>query len=72
MKKPTLKEVVTSHGGWIILKVKQGYKGRVRIDAHTRFHRADMPNFFSEWGTIQYINRVRREEGLNPIKITEY
>ena len=71
MKKPTLKEVVTSDN-WLIYKVKQGYKGRVRIDAYTRFHRADESDFFSEWGTIQYINRVRREEGRRPIKITEY
>ena len=71
MKKPTLKEVVTS-GNWIIAKVKQGYKGRVRIDAHSRFHRADESNYFSEWGTIQYINRVRREAGRGPIIITEY
>ena len=69
MKKPTLKEVVTSNN-WLIYKVKQGYKGHVRIDAHS--HRAGESNYFSEWGTIKYINRVRRKAGRGPIKITEY
>ena len=66
-----MKEVLTS-GNWIITGVKQGYRGRLRINAKRRYPRADEPNLFSEWGTKEYINRIRREDGRGPVKITEY
>lgn len=71
MKKTTLKDVITS-GEWIITKVHQGYNGRVRIDAKRRHHKADEPDFFSEWGTLKYINRLRAEADKKPLEITHY
>lgn len=75
MKKPTIKDIVTDGGyTWVIKRVMQGFNGRVRIDAQTRFYdRSEgAVNFFSEWATLKYINRCRREEGYNPISITNY
>lgn len=71
MKKTTLKDVITS-GEWIITQVLQGSNGRVRINAKRRYHKADMPDFFSEWGTLRYINRLRAEADKAPLEITHY
>ena len=46
----------------IITKVLQGFNGKVRIDARTRFHVADANNFFSEWVSFKYANRLYREK----------
>ena len=72
MKKVTIKEVLTSRDTWIITKVMQGYNGSIRIDARRRFTAADGVNFFSEWTKKNYVNRVRRDAGLNEIEITQY
>lgn len=69
MAKVTAKEVLSSHGGWIIKKVMQGRGGKVRIDAQRRYHKADQSDFFSEWVSLSYANRIRREEGLSNLKI---
>lgn len=49
--KYTIKNVIENDYVWIITKVMQGYNGKIRIDAKTRFHIADESNFFSEWCT---------------------
>ncbi|SDE80912.1 hypothetical protein [Riemerella columbipharyngis] len=45
----------------VITKVLQGYDRRVRIDAKTRSHQADMDNFFSEWVSERYANKLSIE-----------
>lgn len=60
MKKVTMKEVLTS-GKWIITKVMNGYKGRIRIDAKRRNWEADGENFFSEWASEKYIKSLNLE-----------
>lgn len=69
--KVTIKEVVTSDN-WIIKKVLQGRDGLIRIDATTRYHIADGQNFFSEWCTKKYVDKLRSDEGYGPISITHY
>ena len=49
--KYTIKDVIENDYVWIITKVMQGYNGKIRIDAKTRFHISDESNFFSEWCT---------------------
>ena len=61
--KPTFKQIQASDN-WIIEKALQGYNKSVRIDAHTRFHIPDGINRYSEWLTLNYVNRIRRENGL--------
>lgn len=70
----TIKEVVTNNHKWIIKKVKQGFGGKVRIDAVRRFYdRSDSNiNFFSKWSTLKYINSCRKKEGKTDLSITEY
>lgn len=65
--KVTAKEVLTSQN-WIITRIYEGYKGKVRIDAQRRYHVADELVFFSKWVTLKYANSVRISEGLNKIK----
>lgn len=65
--KPTFKDIATS-GKWIVDKATQGCNNKVRIDAHTRFHEADGVNFYSEWLSLSYVNRIRRENGLCKIQ----
>ncbi len=65
--KVTAKEVL--QGNWIIKRVLQGYKGKVRIDAQRRFHIDDEPDFFSEWVTLKYANRCRAEVGRRNLEI---
>lgn len=68
MKKVSAKEVLTSNGNkWIITKVLQGYNGKIRIDAKTRFYIPDEANFFSKWVSKTYADRIRQEEGLKPV-----
>lgn len=62
----TFKDVV--NGDWIIKAAKQGRGKRVRITAQRRFHKADQPDFYQEWLTIDYVNRIRREAGLCKIQ----
>ena len=45
----------------IITSVLQGKRNRVRIDARTRFHVPDLNNFFSEWVSLLYANRLSME-----------
>jgi hypothetical protein len=45
----------------IITKIIQGNRNNVRIDAKTRFHIADKENFFSEWVSLKYANRLALE-----------
>lgn len=59
-------------GNWIITKVMQGYGGRIRIDAEARFHRADENNYFSEWYSLKYANRISREIRGKNVEITSY
>lgn len=72
-KKISIKEVLeNSYSTWIITKVKQGYGGKVRIDARRRYHEADGVNFFSEWCSLKYANKIRKENGYKDLSITEY
>ena len=71
MGKVSVKQVIQSDN-WIITKVLAGRDGVVRIDARTRFHIADGQNFFSEWHSLKYINRLRKEAGKTDLKITNY
>ena len=59
--KANLKEVVNSDN-WIITKIIQGRHGKIRVDAKTRFHIADGVNFYSEWITKDYADRLLREK----------
>ena len=59
-RKVSAKTVIES-SNWIITKIHQGYHGKVRIDAKTRFHVADGVNFFSEWVSKKYADRLTRE-----------
>lgn len=59
----------------IITKVLQGLNGMVRIDAKTRFHQADKDNFFSEWVTEKYANKLSIErfgKKVSELKAYEY
>ena len=71
MGKVSAKQVIQSDN-WIITKVLAGKGGVVRIDAKTRFHVADGQNLFSEWRSLKYINRLRKEAGKTDLKITNY
>lgn len=46
----------------IITNILQGNNGDVRIDAKTRFHVADADNFFSEWCSYKYANKLYKEK----------
>lgn len=50
----------------IITKIMQG-RGQVRIDARTRHHVADADNFFSQWVSFKYADRLCRERYGKPI-----
>ena len=45
----------------LITKILQGRDKMVRIDAKTRFRRADEDNFFSKWVTEKYANKLSVE-----------
>lgn len=45
----------------IITKISQGNRSNVRIDARTRFHVADADNFFSEWVSFKYAEKLAKE-----------
>jgi hypothetical protein len=56
--KPNFKSVFKSEN-WIIYNVIESRDGkRFRIDAKTRFWVSDGENFFSNWGTADYLNRL--------------
>lgn len=59
-------------GNWVIKKVIQGYNGKIRINAETRFYNRGQENFFCEWFSKDYVNRVRKNLGMGPITITNY
>ena len=61
----TLKEMFT--GEWVIIRVKQGGGGVCRVDARRRFHRADLPDFASKWGSVRYVNLLSMEKFEKPI-----
>lgn len=42
----------------IITAIHQGNRNNVRIDAKTRYHIADKDNFFSEWVSLSYANKL--------------
>jgi len=48
-------------GNNIITKVMQGRNGRIRIDAKSRFYIPDMNNFYSEWCTKKYADKLAKE-----------
>ena len=56
-KKVTVKEMF-ENDNLIITKIMQGQKGKVRIDAKRRFHIADEPDFFSEWCSKIYADKL--------------
>lgn len=69
--KATIKDVLTSDN-WIITQVMQGYNGRVRIDARTRYHIADGQNFFSEWCSKKYADSILMNKYSRKLSITNY
>ena len=70
-KQVTLKEVILSDN-WQITNAKQGFCGRCRIDAKTRHHVPDGTNYYSEWHSIDYVNKLRREKGYVKIQDSPY
>lgn len=70
--KYTIKNVIENDYVWIITKVMQGYNGKIRIDAKTRFHIADESNFFSEWCTKKYADNIYMNKWEKKIQITNY
>ena len=59
--KPNFKSVFNTNN-WIIYNILESLDGtRFRIDAITRFYKDDGVNFFSEWGSADYLNRLCRE-----------
>jgi hypothetical protein len=58
--KTTIKTIFESDN-WIITNISQGCGGKVRIDAKTRFYKADQSNQFSEWCSEKYANRISIE-----------
>lgn len=70
--KHTIKDVIEKDYAWIITKVMQGYDGKIRIDAKTRFHIADKSNFFSEWRTKKYADNIYMNKWGKKIQITNY
>lgn len=58
--KITAKKVFESDN-WVITKIINNKNKTVRIDAHTRFLLPDKQNRFSEWISLQYANRLSRE-----------
>lgn len=58
--KTTIKEVFESDN-WIITKITQGYNNTVRIDAKTRNWIADENNFFSNWCSRDYAEKLARD-----------
>ncbi len=69
MKPMSFKELIeqVAKGNWIIKKVIYSGK-KARIDAETRFYKRGEDNFFSEWGFLEYLNRLRSENGLCPLQ----
>ena len=65
-KKITFKDIMG--GGWTITQAMNGGMNSVRITAHRRHHEADGVNYYQEWLTVSYVNRVRREAGFVPIQ----
>ena len=65
-KKVTLKEVFSSDA-WQITRISQGSHGMHRIDAKRRFRKPDVSSFFSEWGSIKYLNSLAREYVGKPL-----
>jgi hypothetical protein len=56
--KANFKKVFKSEN-WIVTNVIESRDGkRFRIDAKTRFWVSDGENFFSNWGTADYLNRL--------------
>jgi hypothetical protein len=63
--KTSIKQVFESDN-WIITKIMQGL-GTYRIDAKRRHPIADEKNFFSEWGSKTYVERLSKENyGKSP------
>lgn len=59
----------------IITKIIQGNSKNVRIDAKTRFNVSDADNFFSEWVSIAYANKLSLErfgKKVNELKSFNY
>lgn len=56
----SVKEVFESDN-IIITKISQGNRANVRIDAKTRFYKADHDNFFSKWVSLDYPNKLSVE-----------
>ena len=54
---------IVENPNWIITKILQGYRGMIRVDARTRSYIADGVNFYSEWVTEKYFNRLRTNMG---------
>jgi len=55
--KTTAKEVFESDN-WTIIKITQGLRKNIRIDARTRSYKADENNNYSEWISISYANNL--------------
>lgn len=65
-KKITFKDIMG--GGWTITQAMNGGMNSVRITAHRRNPVNGEKNTYSEWLTVSYVNRVRREAGFVPIQ----
>lgn len=67
MARVTLRDVIFSDK-WRIVNALQGSDNRVRIDATRRFCIMDGQNYYSEWHSIDYVNRLRAEKGYCKIQ----
>lgn len=70
-KKVSFKDITFS-GNWYIEKAIQGYDGKCRITARTKYHIPDGINFYQEWLSIKYVNRIRAEKGYTKIQDAWY
>ena len=69
----TIKDVFESDS-WVITKIKQG-RYHVRVDARRRFFNREKDNFFSEWVSISYADRLARDNygmGVRHFSVYEY
>jgi hypothetical protein len=72
MGKVFIKDVICYPHTWEITKVMQGFGGRIRVDARRRSYEADGVNFFSEWCSRKYADRLRMEYFGTKLNITNY
>jgi hypothetical protein len=59
--KITIREIINS-GEWIITKVERAYNNRVKVSAKRRNHLADSKDFFCDYCSLAYLNKLLFEK----------